>query len=441
LDEDNARLLSVEVRETRPVLVVDGRPGPTALAGQAGFLVTALAPGVQGAERTLIQPNIITEPELDGKVLSDYDVITLCNVHRLSAETWRRLKVFVTDGGGLLIFGGDRVAVDHYNRFAYAEGTALLPGKINRARTTLPDGDENLTFSPDDLVHPIVAEFADHPESGLFTARVTRYLPIELDASRAEVVLRYTNGDPALVASALGKGHVLLCTTTANMDWTNLPAKGDYVSLILNAMAYLLPSHGEHRNLLVGQTIRERLSAVESSLPLRVMAPQRPPTGGMGKMATAEPALVSDGGALALEYGPIERARAVTIAIGSEVRTFVANVDSAESDLTVMEEQAFLEALDRPIRMVSNVNADISNRAVTRATELASVGLYLLIVLLLAEVSLAMWFGTQRARPSQRDEAVRTGRATRTFAASFGPQTAKKGETDHAAIHVSGGGS
>lgn len=282
LDDDDARYLSVEVRDTRPVLLVDGRPGATRLAGEAGFLATALAPKVGTAESTLIQPRVVIEPELGGEVLSDYDVVALCDVHRLSAEAWKHLEEFVTDGGGLLIFGGDLLSAENYNRFGYAEGKGLLPGKIGKARVTARaeargsyDSDEYVAFRLDDRVHPIVAEFVGHADSGLFTVRVDQYLPIELDTHRAEVVLRYTNDEAALIASSMGKGRVLYCTTSANMAWTNLPAKGDYVSLMLSAMAFLSPRHGDHRNIMVGETIRDRLTPVESSLPLRVVSPQR----------------------------------------------------------------------------------------------------------------------------------------------------------------------
>lgn len=397
LADDDARYLSIEVRHTTPVLLVDGRAGASRLAGQAGYLATALAPNVMSAPSTLLEPKVITEPELAGEALADYDVVVLCNIQRLPADTWKRLEVFAGGGGGLMIFGGDLVSTDNYNRYGYAEGAGLIPGRVGRPVAMPPDPATSNSFKLDRLTHPIVAEFHGVAESGLFTARVEQYLPIEIDPRRGEVVLEYTNGEAALVASAFGAGRVLLCTTTANMDWTNLPAKGDYVSLMLNAMAYLSPRHGEHRNVLVGQTFRERLTPAQSSLPLGIIS---------SGPATSQPSLVPDGEALALEYGPIEHAGAVVVSIGAETRTVAANVDPAESELVAADEHELRRAVDRPLRLASAATVVAEEPVSARSTELASLVLYLVVGLLFAEMWMAVWLGSQRTY--RRDHAVGT---------------------------------
>ena len=388
LKHDNTRYLSIEVRETMPVLLVDGRPGTTQFAGQAGFLATALAPVPLGTDSTLIVPKVITEPELTGEALSDYDIVALCNVPRLPNQLWKQLESFVARGGGLMLFGGDLVSVDNYNQFAYADGHGLLPGRIARPVVVPLEDATFFGFRIDDAVHSIVADFANHPESGLFLSRVERYVPIELDPHRAEVVLSYTNNDPALLASTFGKGRVLLCTTTANMDWNNLAAKGDYVSLMLSAMAFLSPRHGDYRNVTVGQMIREPLTPLESSLPLRVTTDEG---------ALAEPSLVPEGEALAMTYGPVEHAQAVTVSIGSEVRVFTVNVDPAESDLTPIGEDEFATALDRNVHLIGDTNMVPKEPVAARSTELALSALYAVIGLLLLEMWMAMRFGSQRS--------------------------------------------
>ncbi len=388
LPDDNTRYLSLEVRETIPILLVDGRPGMTSLDGQTGFLAVALSPGRMEAKPSLIAPKIVTEPELAGEALVDYDAVALCNVERLSTETWKRLESFVGNGGGLMIFGGDLISVDHYNRHGHAEGRGLLPGILERASAPEADGGTQLGFRLDEPAHPIVAEFAQHPESGLFASRVDRYLPVELDPSRAEVVLRFTNGEPALIASRYGKGGVLLWTTTANMDWTNLPAKGDYVSLMLGATAFLSPRHGDHRNITVGEEIREPLTPAETALPMRV-------TTGQGD--AAEPALVPYGESLMLSYGPVEPAQAITVSIGSKERVFAANVDPSESDLTPIDTDSLSTAIDRPVRVIADLTSIASEPAATRSTELASFALYAVVALLWLEMWMAMAFVSQRS--------------------------------------------
>ena len=402
LSDDDARFLSFEVRDAMPVLLVDGRPGASPLTGQAGFLATALAPksptdsplprwegGKKGVvPTTLIEPKVITDAELDGEALGDYDVVALCNVQRLSAEQWKQLEKSVSLGGGLFIFAGDLVSTDNYNRFGYADGAGVLPGKIGPVVDLSPDADTSTGFASEDLTHEIVADFRDQPSSGLFLALVDRYLPVEPDARRAEIVLRYGDGGPALVVADFGRGRVLMSTTTANMDWTNLPAKGDYVSLMLNAFAYLSPRHGDHRNVMVGQSVQEPLTPLESSLPIRVTT---------SRGATTEGRLVPVGDTLALEYGPVKRAGALSASIGSKAVRFTANTDPAESDLAVVDEWAFVEALDRPVHMVSDAAAVAGEPAAAKTSELASLVFYLVIALLMGEMCMALWFGSLRS--------------------------------------------
>lgn len=414
LEDDDVRYLSLEVRESAPVLLVDGRPGVKLLDGQAGFLATALAPNktaslrrptaaVEGRSATinLVSPKVITESELEGEALPAYDVIALCNVGRLSAKQWAQIERFTSAGGGLLIFLGDLVSADHYNRYGYANGGGLMPGKIGRpidltiSPNTLERLGEKLTrgagaaeLKLDRQVHPIVAEFAAHPTSGLFLARVEHYVPIEPDPNRAEVVLRYGNDAPALLASVFGKGRVLLWTTTANMDWTNLPAKGDYVAVMLNAVSYLVRPHGEHRNVLVGQSVIEPLRPAESSMPMRITT---------GEGAAFESSVVAHEGALALSYGPVERAQFMILSIGSASRVVAANVDPAESNLESVDDRKLTAALDRPVRFVSDTAEADEQPIAARSTELASIALYMVMILLLGEIWMAMWFGS----PSQ----------------------------------------
>ncbi|MHC4695510.1 MAG: VWA domain-containing protein [Planctomycetota bacterium] len=410
LEEDNARYLSIDVRETIPVLLVDGRPGTTLLGGQAGYLATALAPKVsahqsewalpevvQRPQSTLVETKVISVPEVEGEVLGDYDVVALCNVQRLSEAQWQYLERFVSQGGGLVVFGGDLLSAENYNRFGYTDGAGLLPCRWGEIPVSSRPGepaseDESYTaFSPHALTHPIVAEFAEHADSGLFLARIDRHLSVEVDPGRGEVVLRYTDDEPALVASAFGQGRVVVCTTTANMDWTNLPAKGDYVSLMLNTVAHVSGRHGQHRNVLVGQSIIEPLTPLQSSLPLRVVTAD-----GMveGRLAPFE-----DG--LALEYGPVERAGEYSMLLGSQTRSFVGNLDPAESYLAPADEQALRAALDRPVNLVTVADWRISptdSRGLTmgRSNELATVALWGVLALLIVEMWSALWFGSRR---------------------------------------------
>ena len=405
LEDDDVRYLSIEVRESIPVLLVDGRPSRTLLGGEAGFLATALSPqagppfgqesgpgrSTTAAARTPFKPKVVSVPELDAEALPDYDVVVLCNVPRLSPDQWRRLEHFTSRGGGLFIFAGELVSTSNYNRYGYANGAGLIPGRVGRV-TEQPDHADVPTtaqfFNLDRAAHPITAGFEGHPESGLLLARVDRYMPIEADARRADVALRLTNGDPVLVAAGYQDGSVLFFGTTANMAWTNLPAKGDYVSLMFNAVAFLSRHHGGHRNIEVGHPITEPLTPAQSSWPLRV-------TTADGRVAEGRVEPVGE--ALALVHGPIEHAGILTAAIGPEVRSFAANVDPAGCDVLSLDAKTLTDALDRPVTVIDGADALAGPAPTPKASELASLGLYAVLALLMGEMWLAMRFRVDQA--------------------------------------------
>lgn len=385
LPEDDVRYLSVEAVESRPVLLVDGRVSADLLTRQTGFLEKALAPRITEEEPILLAPFVIAETELLNHALDDYDLIVLANVATLPEDTWRRLEPFVREGGGLFLFAGDLLNRDHYTRFGHAGGNGLIPGVFTEPAATVPT-ETDVGIRPEPFTHPITAEFRDHAEGGLFAARIRRYLPFQVDPRRGEVVLSYSNGDPMLVASSFGKGRVLVCTTTANLDWNNLPAKGDYVALMHKCVAFLAPVRGAHRNLHVGDSVREPLSASERHLPLRIATED----GG-----TVEPALLPEGDRLVLQYGPVERAGPVKASIGGESRVFAVNVDADESDPRTASVDALRQALGERIRVVMGLREEAEKPISPVTTELGPALLFIVLLLLLVEMWLAMNFGAQ----------------------------------------------
>lgn len=394
LIEDNARYLSVEVRDSVPVLLVDGRPGLSRLAGQAGFLATALAPKVTETDTVVLDPVIVTAPELSTEILSEYGMVALCNVNRLAGETWQELRAYVADGGGLLIFLGELVDTDHYNEFGFDGGTGLMPGSISAAHRVGENGALHIAY--DALQHPIVRDFDGHPQSGLFSARVLAYLPMEIDRRRAEVVLRYTDGQPAVVASTSAGEKVVVVTTTANMDWTNLPAKGDYVSLMSSLAAYLVRQKGNQRNLFIGEFVREPLTARQTSMPLRVSFPTAMNPARSSRVESAVPTLVPGEQLLTLSYGPIEHAGAVSVSIGAAQRLFAVNVETSESSLMALDQAALSSGLGLPVRVAAGPEADGSKIVRAGSSDLAPTLLCVVVALLLMEMWMAMRFGAAR---------------------------------------------
>ena len=386
LEWDDARFLSIEVQERIPVLIVDGRLG-TFFERESSFLVTALAPGTESGNGTAavtgpFEPRVISALELPSEALTSYQAVALCGVGSLGGESETAIESFVRDGGGLVIFAGDEFATPS----AAPAGTRLLPGTVGDVVDMTGAGGTG--FTVDNPRHPVIAEFASEPRSGLFGARVDRYVRFAPDVARCETAMKFSTGDPAVVTSDVGDGVVAFVATSANLSWNNLPARGDYVSLAHHLFGHVIARRGRQRNLLVGQTFRERLAPEQVSMLLRVAGPEG---------SNQEPVVVSEGGTMRAESGPVERPGILSLSIGAETRAFAVNVDTSESDLSAADASRLRGALDRDARIVAVEDVAAMKHESSRATEISPTLLFLALGALMVESLLAKRFGHPRA--------------------------------------------
>lgn len=398
LAADDARYLSVQITESTPLLIVDGRPGARLLDGEAGFLATALAPGktatsgghsdepiTAGIVRVSpLDPQVVSEPALASEPLDSYQTIALSNVPRLSPAQWQRIEGFVRRGGGLLITVGDLVDTAHYIEHGYRDGSGLLPFRFGDRplHVAEPTG---VHISGEALIHPIVEQFTGLNESGLFSARVNRFLLVEPDYSRSEVVLSYSTGAPALVTGRCGSGRIAVLTTSADLDWTNLPAKGDFVSLMYNTVAYVTPDPGRARNLSIGESLVEPLDAASALLPIEA----RSPDGGEARYDL----LVVDE-AYSVRVGPMDSSGLHQLNMGPTVYDIAVNPEVSESHLQAAGREVFSRRLSGGFRWLEDVDTAVLNQESARATELSFAMLCMVALLLLAESFVAWWSGS-----------------------------------------------
>ena len=239
---DDRRACRVEVSRGLRVLVVDGDPRTVRTEDETFFLEAALRAGGSNFSVTTVLPDDLADREL-----ADYGAIFLANVARPNAATAAALTRYVEAGGGLFISVGDRVDADAWNQTM----TKLLPQPLGLKRSAAalpgahPEGEtvdlrpaERL--APIDRRHPLLAAFPARGE-GLASARFFQFMllaPVP-DAPGRRIVLRYENGAPALVDGEVGRGRVLLLTTTVDREWTDLPIRPGFLPLMQEAARYL----------------------------------------------------------------------------------------------------------------------------------------------------------------------------------------------------------
>jgi hypothetical protein len=111
-------------------------------------------------------------------------------------------------------------------------------------------------LAPLDRRHPLLSAFPAKGE-GLASARFFKFLLLEpvADATQSAVILRYDTGAPALVEKTIGKGRVMLLSTTVDREWTDLPIRAGFLPLVQESARRLAGTseRGGTSMLMVGQ--------------------------------------------------------------------------------------------------------------------------------------------------------------------------------------------
>lgn len=370
LKADNTRWRTFDVASELQVLIVEGERGAGALSGSGAFLQLALAPpaaaGEQNAARTdsYVAPDLISDLELGNKVLADYSAVILTSVGQIQSSTADQLQKFVEQGGTLLIFMGESVTAENYNTTLLPR--KLLPGPLAK-RVSVSDEQKGFVFdfNPKGVLHPMLGAFRGEEKSGLDTAQVFTYWQIDLSPdTHAERVLNYrpqdggsasnaadnTTGpasdtakpspetrsaDPAITVHTLGRGRVVFVSTTANADWTSLPAKPTYVSLMHELLAGSLNSSDGWMNLLVGQSLEIPAGVKMTAAPTLTDANRKP----INLEQTTRD------GQTVYRSPPLQQPGVYNLSTGSRTYPISVNVPADESDIRTLDNAAVKRAL------------------------------------------------------------------------------------------------
>ena len=169
------------------------------------------------------------------------------------------MAAYVKQGGALLLFMGDAVNADAYNQTLLPRG--LLPGPlVKRIGDAAAQKSYGFDFKPNGNLDPILRAFSGEENAGLDTAQIFSYWQIDLPTgSTARRVLNYLpdNGhaDPAVTVHDLGDGRVIFFSTSANAQWTTLPAKPAYVTLMHELVAGAIRGNDHWMNLTTGEPL------------------------------------------------------------------------------------------------------------------------------------------------------------------------------------------
>ena len=224
--------------------------GGQQLDGLAQFLPAAgLAVGEQ--VDFYLEPVTSTPTELATTRIDGFSAIVLANVPDLSQATVTALVQYLRRGGGLIVFPGDLVNIRFYNT-ELAGRSAVLPATFGPL-IEAPDDDHPFHLQTKDYDHPLVALWNDPAAGTLASARFAKAYQLQpANTPDARVVVRFTDGAPAIVERTIGQGRVILFASSANTAWNDLPVRPAFVPLLARTLGALLEQRNKASNIAVG---------------------------------------------------------------------------------------------------------------------------------------------------------------------------------------------
>lgn len=398
LTADNSLMQAIAVWDQVPVLLVSGDSNPEPLRGETDFAEIALRPFTSSKAdlADLLTTKTIEAKDLDAKALAESRVVLLANVPQLNDLQLKALEGFVRDGGGLLIFPGNRINSAWYNTTLYGDGRGLLPLPVASLAGSLNQAGTRASIVSQHFEHDALEMFNDPRNGNLSDAQIWLWYKMREDApARAaerglSVIARLDSGDPFLVERKLGQGRILQAAVPCDADWTNLPMRPFYLPLMQQLATHLASSVYPPRNVEVGRPLVAFLPAADAGKRAVLTDPD-------GR--ALEVAVAARGMRAVVEHGATQRPGLYVLDTpGGQKLHFVVQTDRRESELRQLAPER-LQALAKSMG-ATLVSSWAEYRQMDRkrrfGQEIWPALLWALVILLFAELLLQQYFARNR---------------------------------------------
>jgi hypothetical protein len=382
---DNQRCDVLDVRERLRVTLIDGQPSNEPLASATDFLGLALS--LAGQNTAAFQIEVLTDADLQAVAADRPDLLVMADVAAVSSADAKRLRTLVEGGMAMVVFVGDQIDPDNYNQLLMHEND-LLPAQLESVSDQPVEGlvlEKNSPSALDALrqINPAVLE----------RIKTNKYYQVRVSddpASGVRVLARWNDAEssPAVVEKLIGRGRVLLWTTSANKAWTDWPTQPSYV-LAMRESGKAIVGREAARDVTAGEPIAH---------PLTVETKVESPTIETPNATQPIPLTLDKNNTLVYrdtrEPG-LYRMNWQSDPAGQATDLFAVNPDARESDLTPIaasEVQSLWGALAPEIVATDTSDSEWANRGEEIWRPLAMA----LLALMAVEACFATWVGRQR---------------------------------------------
>ncbi len=234
---DNVRFAVLDPSD-RPRVLVVANPGREASSGL--YVARALEVASSGGDG--FEVRTASAPELGSMSADDRArtvAIVLLSTRGLTRQARVLLAGFVRDGGGLLVAASPDV-----------DGAAVASVFDWRDVFGESGRDEPVALAATDLRHPIFRPFGALA-ANLGQVRFSRGWRVRGEGW--DVAARFTDGNPALLDRAEGRGRVVLFASDLDRRWNDFPLHPAFVPFAVESVRYVARSSVNVREYLVGQ--------------------------------------------------------------------------------------------------------------------------------------------------------------------------------------------
>ncbi|MBM3321693.1 MAG: VWA domain-containing protein [Candidatus Eisenbacteria bacterium] len=295
------------------------------------FVRNALDPG--GVGEGMIRVEEADPSALHSLALRPYHAVFLVGVPSIGEREAALLEEYAGGGGGIVIVPGDGIDFGNYNTVLLER---LLPGVSIDPSVAEPRGAARIDRVQED--HPIFSIFRQGLGQALRDVVLLRHLGLRVGEGVSSVVGIGPDA-PLLVEGKKGSGRVLFFAIGHDLEWSDLPAHAVYLPLLHETVRSLYSGGALHQtSLTVGRPFRKDLSGVAlgnefvCTTPLEEVALQ--PRG--------------DGDRLVLRFDRTDAPGFYLIEGGGLSESFAVNLETAESNLAVLDPSEAGERLGLP---------------------------------------------------------------------------------------------
>ncbi len=352
LEFDNRRYFTINVPEKISVTFISN-------PDESRFVKLALTATAAENSNLLFEINEFLPSRFPVVDFKKTDVLIISNFTNISQTDVQRIKIFVEQGKGLILFAPENTQLQNFNGLL----TVLSIPFVESIGTA------NFTFKELDFDHPVFEgifmkdkkekeQRIDSPEINTFAKRQT--------GREGHSIISMSNGNPFLTEHKFGNGTVLLYSISPKLSWSNFPLKGIFAPIIYRSVHYTAANEKLGQSVIVGKEISIKLSGDRTaSVKWKLISPD-------GSEEIISTLQKTGGGSDVLHLGKLTKSGIYELTSDASTEALVAvNVDKAESDLRKIPKEEMSEYFQRYNIKESNIVSITTNEKI-QETVLAS---------------------------------------------------------------------